>query len=450
MRIVQLTPGTGNFHCGNCMRDNTLVLELRRIGHDAMMVPMYLPHVVEGEEAGRSSELFFGGINVYLQHKLPLMRRMPGWVDRLFNAPSLLRLAAGRSGMTSARDLGELTVSMLGGEEGTQRKELDKLIRHLETVGLIDVIVLSNAMLAGLARELRRRLGAAVVCTMAGEDGFLDALADPWRQQAWQMLAERSRDVDQFIAVSDYHGSLMRQRLGLAAERVSTVYNGIDFTGYFPAPSSPSVPTVGFLARLCRAKGIDVLVEAFIELRRRGKVGAAKLLAVGAATPEDEALIATMRQRLRGAGLEADAAFETNVTLERKQELLRRMSVLSVPTAYGESFGLYVLEALASGVPVVLPRRGAFGELLGMLGGGELVEMGEGRNGAEGGAGAAGALAEGLEIMLLRGEAGRAEALAAREKALGRFTSRRMAGDVLAVLESATERHAQGKQKATG
>ena len=51
MRILHLTPGTGSFHCGSCLRDNALVKALRARGHDAMMVPLYLPLVTDADDA---------------------------------------------------------------------------------------------------------------------------------------------------------------------------------------------------------------------------------------------------------------------------------------------------------------------------------------------------------------------------------------------------------------
>jgi hypothetical protein len=41
MRILHLTPGTGNFHCGSCLRDHALIKALRVRGHDALMAPLY-------------------------------------------------------------------------------------------------------------------------------------------------------------------------------------------------------------------------------------------------------------------------------------------------------------------------------------------------------------------------------------------------------------------------
>lgn len=426
MRIVQLTPGTGNFHCGNCIRDNTLVHALRRLSHDVLMVPMYLPHVVDEPEAAGDVPLFFGGINVYLQHKIPLFRHTPAWLDRIFDGTGLLRWAADRSSMTTAKDLGALTVAMLQGEEGTQNKELTKLIAWLRTQGKVDVVVLSNALLIGLARRLREEMGAAIVCTMAGEDAFLDSLVEPFREQAWQTLRRRAAHVDAFIGVSQYYGNVMRERLDLPPAKVHAIYNGINLAGYAPAAHPPEPPTVGFLARMCHGKGLGTLVDAFIILKQRDRVPGLKLKIVGAATPGDEPFIREQRKKLTDAGVLTDAEFHPNVTHEHKQALLRQMSLLSVPTNYGESFGLYVIEALASGVPLVLPGRGAFPELIEHLGGGIIVEP----DSAE-------ALADGMEILLLRGDEARAMAERGRQRVLQQFSDDHMAKAVIDVYEAA-------------
>src|SRR6266851_579612 len=132
MRIVLITAGTGSFHCGTCMRDNALVTELRRMGHDAVMVPLYLPTILDEAPASPEVPRFYGGINVYLQQKSGLFRKTPRVLDKLLDSPGILKAAAARAGMTSARELGDITISMLKGEEGLQVKELDRLVDWLK------------------------------------------------------------------------------------------------------------------------------------------------------------------------------------------------------------------------------------------------------------------------------------------------------------------------------
>lgn len=380
MNIVQITPGAGRMYCGNCLRDNALVAELRKLGHSALMVPLYLPLTLDETDQSDGMPVFFGGFNVYLDQKSRLFRHAPGWLRRLLAARRLLNWAAGRAAKTQPADVGGLTVSMLRGEQGRQARELDDLVGWLRTHEKPDVVCLSNALLLGLARRLRSDVGTAVVCMLQGEDAFLDALPEPHRTAAWTTLAERASDVDLFVAPSRYFGELMSRRLGLAPDRVRVVPNGIDLAGYDDLSGSesglrsPTAPVLGFFARMCRDKGLDTLVEAFIRLKADGRAGNLRLLVGGSCGPADEPFVKTLRQQLAAAGCRGQVEFHPNVSREEKLDFLGSLTVFSVPARYGEAFGLYVLEALAAGVPAVLPRTAAFPELVEATGGGVLCE----------------------------------------------------------------------------
>jgi glycosyltransferase involved in cell wall biosynthesis len=376
MRIVHLTAGTGSYYCGTCMRDHALVSGLKRLGHDVLIVPMYLPPVLEeGSGDDPTCPIFFGGINVYLQQKSWLFRHTPAWLDRLFDGRGLLRWAAGKSHMTSPRDLGEITLSMLAGDDGKQRKEVRKLARWLAERGPWDVLSISNALLMGVVPHLRLALQPkAVVCTLQGEDSFLDSLQEPWRAQAWTGVGKLLAQADVVVPVSRFYGEVMTRRLGHAHPQIEPIHNGIDLAGYGPADEPPAAPTLGYLARLHPVKGLGTLVDAFIALAKRPHMGDLRLKIGGSATEEDEKYVATLHTKLAAAGLEGRAEFRPNLSKQEKQDFLRSLSVLSVPATYGEAFGLYVIEALACGVPVVQPKSGAFPELVEATGGGLIAE----------------------------------------------------------------------------
>lgn len=426
MRILLLTPGTGSFLCGSCLRDNALAVALRAAGADALITPLYLPFALEDEPA-EEAPVRLGGINVWLAERLPLLTRLPRrWLDHL-DRPGLLRFVAGRANMTGAAGLGEMTLSMLAGEAGRQKAEVAKLVEWARGLERPDVVVLSNAMLAGLVRELRRALDCPVVCTLQGEAPFLDALGQRYRDRAWRILTERVAELDAFVAVSRYTAELMTARLALPPERVSVVWNGIDPSELDPgaarpgdAPDSPGPPTVGYLARMCEDKGLGTLWDAFELVKER--VPDARLTAAGVVLGDDEKLVARCRARARSLGFAADVSFTPDVSRAEKIELLQRATVVSVPATYGESFGLYLLEAWAAGAPVVQPRHGAFPELVEATGGGLLCEPDDPRS-----------LADAL-VLLLQDRA-RARALGAAGKAgvHARFTATRMARDVLEV-----------------
>lgn len=429
MRIVQITPGSGgNFYCANCIRDSAAVRALRKAGHDALMVPMYLPPADEADSR-RAAPIFFGGINVYLQQKFSLFRKTPRWLDRLFDRPGLLKWVGRKARMTNAAELGETTLSMLRGEHGRQVKELDRLVEWLASRDRPDVVVLSNALLLGLARRIKDSLGAVVACLLQDEDTFLDMLPEPLRSRAWQSVSRRAAEADVFISVSRYYAEVMRERLELPAERIAVVYPGIDPGGYAPAGTPPDPPTLGYLSRMCREKGLDTLVEALVILKKDDRFAHLKLRVAGGKTADDDAFVDEVRLRLSDAGLTEDVEFLPNLPLPGKQAFLRTLSVLSVPERHGEAFGLHLLEALASGVPVVAPRNGAAPELVEATGGGLLCEP-------EDPASLAAALAE----LLLDPQRARDLGRRGREAVLANFTAERAALELTRAFEEAALR----------
>ena len=429
MNIIQLTPGAGAMYCGGCLRDNALVAALRKLGHQALMVPLYLPLTLDEEDQSAGTPVFFGGINVYLEQKAALFRGAPGWLHDLFASRRLLKWAAGKAAKTQAADLGDLTLSMLRGEAGNQAREIEVLIAWLKTQPKPDVLSLSNALLIGMARRLKSELRVPVACALQGEDSFLEALPESHRAACWQTLAERAAEVDLFVAPSRYFGNLMRERLGLPADRVRVVHNGINLDGYaVGGPEAKAegqgkgVPTLGFFARLCPEKGLDTLVEAFIVLRQRGRVGQLKLRVGGSCGPADGAVVDSLRARLQASGLLGEVEFHPNLDRAAKLAMLRSLSVFSVPALYGEAFGLYVIEALAAGVPVVQPRVAAFPELVEATGGGVLCAAGDART-----------LADAVEELLLDPARTRALGETGRRAVFERFSAEAMARETLRV-----------------
>jgi len=420
------------------MRDNALVAALRRRGCEASLLPLYLPMMLD-EADETDCPLFFGGINTFLQEKSGFFRHTPRWFDSLLDRKALLNWSAQFQHMTRPIDLGVLTLGMLKAEEGHQAKELRRLTRWLKDQPPHDAICLSNLLLAGMARQLKAELKIPVICTMQGEDTFLDDLPEEYGKEAWALLAKRCEDCDAFIAVSRYYEEVMTHRLSLPGDRVHTVHNGISIRGYEPASTPPSRKTVGYLARFCPPKGLHLLVDAYIELRRQGVHDDLDLLLVGSCTRGDRSYLQEQEGKLRRAGLLDQVRIHANVGLHEKQELLRRMTLLSVPACYGEAFGLYLLEALASNVPVVQPRRGAFEEIVKATGGGWLYDVDDKRCEAA-------LLAECLDRALKDEGERRKRAGQGRRAVVERFSIETMAASVSAVYDQVIEASRKSNQ----
>jgi glycosyltransferase involved in cell wall biosynthesis len=342
----------------------------------------------------------------------------------------LLKLAGTQAAKTRAEDVSDLTLSMLRGEEGNQARELEELIAFLKSDQKPDVVCLSNAMLVGFARRLKAELGCLVVCQLQGEDAFLDSMTEPDRSAVWSTLTERAADVDLFIAPSRYFADNMARRLSLPMERMAVVFNGINLDGYLVENPTANLeaPVLGFFARMCEEKGLHLLVEAFINLKRRETMKNLKLKIGGGCGPSDQKYVNRLRTYLRSEGLLEDVSFHPNLDRAEKQEFLKSLTVFSVPALYGEAFGLYLAEAMASGIPVVQPRHAAFPEIIEASGAGLIAEPNSG------------ALADSIEQLLTTESQFRAlqknAVLAAKEK----FNVQAMAGAMITAFEKAIKR----------
>ncbi|MEW6236671.1 MAG: glycosyltransferase family 4 protein [Candidatus Omnitrophota bacterium] len=425
MKIIKIVPGTGNFYCGSCIRDTALVRALRRLDHEAVLQPLYLPLCSDESISDSGDRIFFGGVNVFLQQKADFFQKTPRWFDRIFDSRWLLQLSSRQAGMTKASELGEMTLSMLAGEEGRQVKELRRFIEWLKQEEKPDAVILSNALLLGLSKSISQVLGLPLLCTLQGEDGFLDALTEPYRTAAWRQLESKVKYVDMFIPVSFYYNGVMKQRLNIPAEKCAVVQNGISLDGYRERAEEIKTPTIGFLARLCAAKGLDRLIEVFIHLKKHPEFHSLRLKIAGVMTSGDKPFVKEMKKLLDKAGVLPDASFHPNIAREEKIEFLNTLSVLSVPATYGEAFGLYAIEAMAAGVPVVQPQHGGFTEIVETSGGGVLYDPNE-----------SGAYESALAEILLNPGKAREMGRLGKKAVRDHFNVDRMAREILKIIEN--------------
>lgn len=398
LRVAYLAAGAGGMYCGSCIHDNTLAAALLRLGHEVALLPTYTPLRTD-ETSVASDRVFYGAVNVYLEQKSRLFRHTPRWLHWLLDRPSLLSWIARRfAGSTDARELGELTLSVLRGEHGPQAGELDRLATWLATEYKPDVVHITNSLLLGLVHDLRRRLRVPVLVQFQGEDLFFEAL--PNRDEVIGEMRRRAREVDLFVAPSRFYADKMGALLEVPRERIAIVPLGIRLEAAHPhhprevpatsrAAYSEAPPTIGYLARIAPEKGLHLLAEAFAQLAERPGHEELRLRVAGWLGAKDRAYFDGVRQELERRGLSHRFDYLGEVDLAGKIAFLRSIDVLSVPTTYEEPKGLFALEAMAQGIPVVLPAHGSFPEMIARTGGGCLVAPGD-----------ASALAEGLDDLL--------------------------------------------------
>ena len=373
MHIAIITAGGAGMFCGSCMHDNTWARALKAQGAEVTLIPTYTPIRLD-EDDQSTHKVFLGGINVYMEYQWSwLWRKLPRAITRRLDAPWLLNLT--RFASNDARHLGPLTLAMLEGELGPQRREIEELVDFLTEQLKPDVICFSNVLLVGAMRRLREKFNGPIFCVLQGDDVFLNALPEPFGRRAVEAIQSRAADFDGFLIHSDYYRDFMADYLRLPADKFHRLPLGIDLFGHDggPAPQINDAFTVGYFARICEEKGLHQLVDAFRILHNQHPQ--TRLLAGGYLGARDKAYFRKIINDTRDLGPAFEHAGSPGTHAE-KVDLLKQFDVLSVPTVYQEPKGLYVLEALANGVPVVQPRHGVFPELIESTGGGLLVEPG--------------------------------------------------------------------------
>jgi glycosyltransferase involved in cell wall biosynthesis len=231
-------------------------------------------------------------------------------------------------------------------------------------------------MFLGLAREMKRKLNVPILCSLQGEDIFLEELPEPFKSQTKELLRSRAKTADGFVAPSSAYAEFMSHYLEVDRERIHVVPLGINLEGHGgnPRRNFEGPIKIGYLARICPEKGLHLLVKSFdLLVQRSGKSGI-RLEVAGYLGPRDQAYFEEILKTVSRSGWQSQFRYWGEVDRERKLEFLSSLDILSVPTVYRDPKGLFVLEALANEVPVVQPAHGSFPELIERTGGGRLVE----------------------------------------------------------------------------
>lgn len=373
--------------CGSCMHDNALAKALRRGGDDVILQPIYTPIRTDELDIAQS-DVFFGGIHVYLLQQWPWLRRWPRWSRSWMDRPALIRWATRRAVQTDPAKLGDLTISMLRGTNGRQSEEVQRLVDWLANEIQPDAIVLTNLLIGGAIPAIKQQCpDTKIIVVLQGDDIFLDHLPDDARATAIELCGELAGSVDRFVTNSRFYQQKMGALFGIDAARMDIHPLSIEFPDRDLIRRSSKDPNgdfrIGFFARIAPEKGLHVLAEAFEQIAHRPGNQSMTLHAAGWLGAHNEAYLHAIGQRMADAGLADRFTYHGSPDRDEKYRFLASCDVLSVPSPYQDPKGLFVLESLAAGTPVVQPDHGAFGELIGQTGGGllfppgDFVELGE-------------------------------------------------------------------------
>ena len=411
MRIAYIGAGAAGTICANCLKDNALAAALMRLGHEVVLLPAYTPLLTDEEDVS-DRRIVFGGINLYLQSRFSFFRNS-GALDRLLDHPRLLGWASKFAVDTDPANLGAMTRDTFRGASGPYSREMAKLMDMLTEIRP-EIVHLTNSMLACMAEPVKKKFGVPVVCSLQGEADFLNGLTEPHRSECRDLIRRHADNIDLFVPSCNDQAEALAPILGGILDRTETVLPGISIAGFGSRrPRASDRFHVGFLARVARNKGLALLARAVRELRRARPDLDVRLRVAGWRARQTQPYIDSLRERF---GFE-DVGY---LSRDRKIEFLRGLDAFSVPTDYRAAKGLYVLEALAAGVPVVQPRIGVFPELVSATGGGLTFAPGDSHD-------LAGMLKQLADDPKEAGRMG----IRGRDAVLRRFDSDRMARETL-------------------
>ena len=366
--LAIVTAGGAGMFCGSCLHDNEWARGLMRRGVEVSLIPTYTPIRTDHQNVSEQ-KVFLGGLNVYLNNRFRWWHSVPhglrNWLDR----PGLLNFVTRWTTGTDAADLGDLTLALLRGG-GPQAEATDQLVQHIVQLAP-DAVIFSNALLSGVVPSLRAAYRGPIYCVLQGDDFFLDGLPITHRQRAIEQTSQNAAMFDRLLVHSRFYRDHMAAYLSLPTDKFWQIPLSLEtslHTGK-PKQEKSSPLTIGYFARIAPEKGLHHLVDAYVLLRQRRQD--VQLRIGGWLGSQHAKYFAKLRQQLDRVG-----AWEytgSPDTIEEKVAFLSSCDLFCVPTEFLEPKGLYLLEALANGVPVIAPNHGAFPERVAETEGGLLV-----------------------------------------------------------------------------
>ncbi|HPC98943.1 MAG TPA: glycosyltransferase family 4 protein [Bacteroidales bacterium] len=375
MKVVFLITGSGgSFYCSNCYRDMLFFRAVKKYGRiEAEAVPLYLPPEKIYVESGFGTNVYFGAVSLFLREKVPALHNMPVFLEKIFDSPPLLKIAAMSAGSTRSSGLEEMTINMIDSSSRIHERELERLALHLKDIKA-DIVHLSNSLIIGLAKQLKEIIDIKVVCSLQNEDDWINDMAEPYQSKAWELIGKESANVDVFVSPGTYFTDFITRKTGISRDKILIVPAGIEVPQAIIPEKKQDSMAVGFFSRVSQHNGFDKMVDAFLILKKEKEFKNLKLHVCGGYTGDDKPFIKQQISKINKRGLRESVRFFHEFHGNTKEDFLNSADLISVPVRKPDGYGLYILEANAHAVPVVQPATGAFPEILSVTEGGVIYE----------------------------------------------------------------------------
>ena len=359
MKVLFIIPGSGDsFYCGNCFRDNLQASALRKAGHDVIIMPLYLP--LRDSSFPADTPLFFPATTYYTAQKFFSKRKMPKWLERLTGSDTMLNMASSMSGTTSAEGMEGMTLSMITGDDPTFQHQINQLIEWITKHERPDIIHLSSSLIIGIAKALSQQLDIPIICSVQDEEVWIDSLNKTHAGIAWQSITENIRYIDHFVTTSEFYRNRVAKKIPQITN-IEVIYPAVDQQKY-ASDIYPKDPVIGFFYHMNKQNGLDILVEAFVRLKRKNTIPNLKLKIGGGYTNKEKSYIKKIKKIL--APYKEDVEISDSYSLQDHARFYQSITVISVPITFEEGVGLYLCESFAAGRPAVVPATGSFPEIV--------------------------------------------------------------------------------------
>ena len=234
-----------------------------------------------------------------------------------------------------------------------------------------DLVHISNALLLGVAGEIPRVAQLPIVCSLQDEDTWVDAMDPVWRERCWNIIAEKARDVDLFIAVSKWYAEKSQR-----APHPDRAHARCAVGDRMRRARTRATRRRSARARLLVAHSTPIsvspeLVDAFIELKKHPRLATLKLRATGGRHQRRPRLCRSHHAKARPYGVHQDIEIV---------EDFRQVGAASVhpfahravrpPRRKGEAFGLFIVERVRAACPSCSRTPGPFAKWSKLTGGG--------------------------------------------------------------------------------
>lgn len=371
LRVAYIVAGAGGMYCGACAHDQAVARELRRLGLDVLLVPLYTPLRWDGQQLAHE-RVFLGGVSTWLRQATPLLRPASWALRPILDSRFVLTAISRVAIQTDARKLGPMTVSVLQGIDGPHGQEMQRLASYLAEDFRPQVVHLSNTLLSGLARPLREAFPCAVVANVQGEEHFLVALSQPYRDTAVALLRQNLRDVERLIrptwtGIDDILSLTERPR-----EDFAVVPPALDVGSVHCLQRSTRAIVIGYLSAIRPEKGLDLLVDAV--RRVAGTVDLAIEFRI-AGQALDTPWWKSLQPKLQNMPENVQCGYVGELDRDAKWAFMHACQIFCLPSRLSECRAMAALEAMACGCAVIGPNDGIFQELL-ADGAGVLFETG--------------------------------------------------------------------------